>query len=230
MLHLLQRNKDDFLSMWEKNILSHQKSLDLREEFSLSRLDLEMLIECFQEDISFHTSQKTFLTLKSMIEKSSPDSSFLFKAELVNITFKETAREIFRLDPLLTQEDRTQVMSAIGKIVDQIDLRLSLEYEKIVTRGMERAQENERLNTKSAVLTTLQHEIRQPLSYIFNSAELLLSGAYDDESDLMLQTILEQSREIEGLLSKLEKANNINLRPYSQDINMLDLPGEQGEK
>jgi signal transduction histidine kinase len=161
-----------------------------------------------------------------MIWPSASQTGSLLLAELLNTASKEAARDIIMKHFPETYDNRTSFMQRIGSLVDENDLELSKEYEKIVTESTGNMLRMERISTKLLLMRTLQHEIRQPLTYIYNSIELLLAGEYGENTDNILSTILEQTKKIENLLSELEKDSETPLKDYSDNLPMFDISSE----
>jgi signal transduction histidine kinase len=114
-------------------------------------------------------------------------------------------------------------MQRISRLVEENDLELSKAFEKIMDESILRMRAAERLSTKFVLLRTLQHEIRQPLSYIYNSAEMLLTGMYEDERMEMIEKILVKSKEIEKMLNRLETNSELPFKKYSDNLPIIDL-------
>jgi len=146
--------------------------------------------------------------------------------ELLNMAFQNIARKMLREQFPKSFDNRSIVMESISKIVEDNNLELSKEYENLIKKGLEKIRQSERVSTKSMLITTLQHEIRQPLSYIYNTAEMLLRNR-DEVGDDSLKEVLKQAERIESLLSRLEKDSHMLAKEYSEDTKTIDIPEEK---
>jgi len=118
----------------------------------------------------------------------------------------------------IIKQDRT----ARFPIIDENDLELSKEYEKLLAEATDRIRHSERVATKSMIVTTLHHEIRQPLSFIYNTAEMLLQGC-NKENEQRIGQVIEQTKRIEAILTRLEKDTSLLSTQYSDDRRMFDI-------
>jgi nitrogen-specific signal transduction histidine kinase len=114
-------------------------------------------------------------------------------------------------------------MGLVSDIVDENDLEMTRQYENLMLEMIERVRQSSRLTAKSMLLTTLQHEIRQPLAFIYNGAELMLKEKSGSERET-IQSILAQTHRIEELLDRLEKDSHMYAKRYSEDAQIIDLP------
>lgn len=129
---------------------------------------------------------------------------------------------------LRTQRDRAKigVLSAAGALVLVFFtwLRVSGEVREHVaaTRRAEQAErEAARLEAVQSTITTLHHEINNPLQIIMGKTELALADAGDGQRDL-LRAILASAEEVAELVRKLEVAERVDTQPYVGGHLMLD--------
>jgi len=221
-LDFIEKSKEEFIECWIEKIIGMSKNLGL-DSNEIDKNKLERLFVSFIADIQNESSVETLHFLKKMIWERGREGKHLINVELFNTSFKEAARGILFKHYPKAFDYRDAFMQKIGKLVDENDLELSKEYEKIMDQSILRMRSAERLSTKYVLMRTLQHEIRQPLSYIYNSAEMLLTGQYDDKKTEMIEKILIKSKEIEKLLHKLENNSDLSLKNYSDNLPIIDL-------
>jgi signal transduction histidine kinase len=197
-----------------------------REQLVVKKEELVYFYRAYLQDISNEKVHESLALLKRMIWEKKSDDKYVLRAELLNISFKEAMREFVMKYFSYLKDYRKELMKSVGVIVDENNLSLSKEYEKVLGQSLSRIRTDERLATKYILLRTLQHEIRQPLSYIQNSAEILLTGECEEVRDKYIKNILEQAQKIENLLIKLEDDSQMLLTNYSDDLLMVDVSRE----
>lgn len=221
-INFIETRKEEFLDIWNNKINKMCEYLDLGG-CDIEITILKNLFLSFVSDIQNESSTETLKILKELVLQRDKEGKYLINIELINTSFKEAARDILYKHYPKAFDYRDTFMQKIGKLVDHNDLELSKTFEKIVDQSILRMRSAERLSTKFVLLRTLQHEIRQPLSYIYNSAEMLLTGLFDDNRTEMIEKILDKSKEIEKMLSKLETNSDLSLKNYSDNLPIIDL-------
>jgi signal transduction histidine kinase len=204
-----------------------KKKLGLSKEITVTHALLSNLFGTFLADIQNEEATVTLNVLKKMIWTQTSKMGSLILVELCNKSFKEVTRELLAAYFATSFKGRSIFMNRVSKLVDENDLELSKEYERIIDTATEKMLEAERLSTKLLIMRTLQHEIRQPLSYIYNSIEMLLNDEDDKASKQVLNTILEQAKKIDLLLTNLEKDSQMPLKEYADKLPMIDLSSEK---
>ncbi len=222
-LDFIDKNKDEFIDCWINKIYNMSKYIGIKDKIEIDENKINRLFIAFIADIQNDSSTETLHLLKKMIWEDGKEGKHLLNVELLNTSFKESAREVLFKHYPKAFDYRDAFMQRIGKLVDENDLELSKEYEKIMDQSILRMRSAERLSTKYVLMRTLQHEIRQPLSYIYNSAEMLLTGQYESKKMQMIEKILLKAKEIEKLLIKLESNSDLSLKNYSDDLPIIDL-------
>jgi CheY-like chemotaxis protein len=223
LLDFFTRHKREFRDEWRRKIDALKARTDPALELAVSDEDREGLFNAFLADLESEGAVLCLAILKKMIWATSFKIGSLLTVELLNTSLKETARDLILKYYRGPIDGRVRFMKRIGALIDSNDLELCREYEKIVTESTENLLRVERVSTKLLLMRTLQHEIRQPLTYIYNSVELLLAGEYRDTMPRMLATILGQVKKIENLLYELEKDSETPLKDYSDKLPIFDV-------
>jgi DNA-binding response OmpR family regulator len=220
-------HEKEFIKSWYDKISLLKKKLGLSKEITVTHALLSNLFGTFLADIQNEEATVTLNVLKKMIWTQTSKMGSLILVELCNKSFKEVTRELLAAYFATSFKGRSIFMNRVSKLVDENDLELSKEYERIIDTATEKMLEAERLSTKLLIMRTLQHEIRQPLSYIYNSIEMLLNDEDDKASKQVLNTILEQAKKIDLLLTNLEKDSQMPLKEYADKLPMIDLSSEK---
>ncbi|MBN1798495.1 MAG: response regulator [Spirochaetales bacterium] len=228
LLDFFVSHEKEFSKAWYNNISSLKKRLGLSKEISVTQELLNNVFATFLADIQNEKASVTLNVLKKMIWTQTSKMGSLILVELLNKSFKEVTRELLSTYFPASFEERSVFMKRVSALVDENDLELSKEYERIIDTSTEKMLEAERLSTKLLVMRTLQHEIRQPLSYIYNSIELVLNEEHDHPNKQVLTTILEQAQKIDKLLTTLEKDSQMPLKDYADKLPMIDISVDKG--
>jgi CheY-like chemotaxis protein len=223
LLDFFAARKSEFREEWRRKIESLRRKADPSLELAVGEDELESLFAAFLADLESESAVLCLSILKKMIWSSSFRVGSLLTVEILNTSLKETARGLILARYRGPYDGRLRLMKRIGALIDENDLELCKEYEKIVSESTENLLRVERVSTKLLLMRTLQHEIRQPLTYIFNSVELLLAGEYRETMPRMLATILDQVKKIENLLYELEKDSETPLKDYSDKLPIFDV-------
>lgn len=223
VLRFFEERREDFVKRWLAAMHDLCKRVDLPEPFVIDEVEMGRFFTAFLADIQNDRATETLIFLKRMVLLQDVEEKSLLTAELLNISFKEVAREVLREHYPDSFDSRSTLMAHIGRIVDENGLELSKEYENLIWQASERARQSERLATKSVLLTTLQHEVRQPLAYLLNTAELLQANRAAVGDDALREFVV-QARRIEELLDRLESDSQMLTKKYSEDLKVLDLP------
>ncbi|RPJ06815.1 MAG: response regulator [Spirochaetaceae bacterium] len=228
LLSFFLEHRNPFLKIWKEKIIFFREKIDAPGTLSVTDDLLIRLFDVFLTDLENEESLLTLGMLKKMIWTSTVSISSLLLVELLNTSFKEAARQIIMERFPNAFDGRAHFMQRIGMLVDENDLLLSCEYEKIVRSSTSQMLAAERITTKILLMRTLQHEIRQPLSFIFNSVELLLENNPPDKIDLTLKEILSKTKQIDFLLSELEKDSDNPVTSYSDALPIFDITPPEG--
>ncbi|MBN1524547.1 MAG: response regulator [Spirochaetales bacterium] len=228
MITFFTEHINQFLKIWKEKIIFYKERINSPADVVVKDELFHSLFKAFLDDLQRETATETLNFLKKMIwQRNTPISSLLL-VELLNTSFKEAARELLTQKFPHAFDGRSRFMQRIGTLVDENDLMLSREYEKIVTESTTQMLQAERINTKLLLMRTLQHEIRQPLSFIYNSAEVLLADTEAAAVHKTIEEILDHAKKIDGLLSELEKDSEAPLKNYSDKLPMYDLSQDKG--
>lgn len=223
LLQLFIDNENLFIEKWQNKIIFLKDSIGVGKEISV---DTKMLIKMFSAFLADLQNQRTAVTLdvlKKMIWAINVNEKSLVLIELLNISFKQAAREFLSEQSDISTKLNIDFMRRIESLVDENDLELSKEYEKKLEIATKKRIKAERLSIKFLLLRTLQHEIRQPLTYIFNATEILLKDGINDNTKELLVNILNQVKTIDKQLSQLENDNDLPLKKYSDELPIFDI-------
>lgn len=227
VLRYFEEHRQQFLNRWRQQMNLEKERIGLDGALPIDEINIERLFSAFLEDIENDRSAETLLFLRSLIALDNPEERSLVAVELINICFKNVARQMLMERYPDSFDSRALLMGRIAMIVDENDLQLSKEYERLLGAAIEKMRASDQLATKSKILTTLQHEIRQSLSYVLNTSEMLLRDRTSVSDDAIRQ-IMDQIRRVEGLLAQLERDSHMKTRRYSANLQMIDVnKGEQ---
>ncbi|MBN2351209.1 MAG: response regulator [Spirochaetales bacterium] len=228
LIDFLSRHRAVFREDWRRKIEALKIKIDPRLEVAVDREDRESLFNAFLADLENESAVLCLAILKKIIWTGPFRAGSLLTAEILNTSLKETARDLILTRYRGPFDGPVRFMKRVGALIDENDLELSREYEKIVAESTDNLLRMERVSTKLLLMRTLQHEIRQPLTYIYNSIELLLAGEYRDSMPHMFSTILDQVKKIENLLYELEKDSETPVKDYSDKLPIFDVSPETG--
>lgn len=226
VLKYFDQHREEFIRRWASRFQNQKEKIGPMEGLSLDENQMNLLFSAFLADIQNNRSTETLLLLKKMVFLEEYGEKSLVAIELLNVTFRDIARELLKEEYPNSFDSRSLLMNRISLIVDENDFELSREYEKIISEAMIRLRQSERMATKSMLMTTLHHEIRQPLSFIYNTMEVLLK----DQSKVSLELferVLEQAQRIESILDRLEKDSSMVSTDYSEGLPMVNLPSKE---
>ena len=226
VLNFFNEKRVVFIKKWHEEMKSQQERINLNISLPISESDINRLFSAFLADIQNDRAIETMLFFKKRVLLQEGEESSVVVIELLNMAFQNIARKMLRQQFPKSFDNRSLVMESISKIVEDNNLELSKEYENLIKKGLEKMRRAERASTKSILITTLQHEIRQPLSFIYNTAEMLLNNKNEVEDD-SLKEVLKQAERIESLLSRLEKDSHMLAKEYSEDTKTIDIPEEK---
>jgi CheY-like chemotaxis protein len=229
LLGFFMHHKKEFREDWRKYILFLKEQTDPSLILTVADDDFETLFNAFLADLEDERATRSLDCLRRMISATAFKPGSLLSVELLNTSLKETARELIFRRYAGTPDGRIRLMRRVGALIDRNDLELCKEYERIIEETTGNLVHVERVSTKLLLMRTLQHEIRQPLTYIFNSVELLLAGDCRENTEKMLSTILDQVKKIENLLFELEKDAEPPIKDYSDKLPIFDISSEGGE-
>lgn len=226
----LSAHQDDFIKLWQQKINSYQMLFKLKLNTALSQGIWTKLFAALLTDLEKNESEEMVSLYKSMLWSSPRQPNTLLLLELLNLSCREAARELLSCHFPHPRTAQTAQLERLYSLIDYNDLKLSKEYEYVVGESTANMLRMERITTKLMLMRTLQHEIRQPLTYIFNACELLLHETKDTENTTTLKNILTQAAKIEKLLTQLEKDSETPLKDYSDKLPMFDISskGEGG--
>jgi DNA-binding response OmpR family regulator len=228
LLNFFVSHEKEFIKAWYNKISLLKKRLGLSKEITVNNDLLTNVFGTFLADLQNEKASVTLNVLKKMIWTQTSKMGSLILVELLNKSFKEVTRELLSTHYSSSFDERSAFMQRVSTIVDENDLELSKEYERIIDTSTEKMLEAERLSTKLLLMRTLQHEIRQPLSYIYNSIEMILSENRNHPDKKVLNTILLQAQKIDKLLTTLEKDSLMPLKDYADKLPMIDISGDKG--
>ncbi len=222
VLNYFEENRDRFIAGWHERMQDLQERVNLPDAEVMTEEEVAHFFTAFLADIQNDRPGETMLFLKKKILLQEADEKSLLSAELLNMSFKEMARIMIRERFPDSFDNRSAVMTHIGSIVDENDLELSKEYERLIVEATERVRESERLATKTALMATLQHELRQPLSVIQNILELAKTGRMDLDENRVDELLGNISR-ISDLLDRLERDSHMHTKRYGDNLDTFDV-------
>jgi DNA-binding response OmpR family regulator len=228
LLNFFVTHEKEFIKAWYNKISLLKKRLGLSKEIAVTKDLLVNVFGTFLADFQNEKASVTLNVLKKMIWTQTSKMGSLILVELLNKSFKEVTRELLSTYFSSSFDARSVFMQRVSTIVDENDLELSKEYERIIDTSTEKMLEAERLSTKLLLMRTLQHEIRQPLSYIYNSIEMILNEERNHPNKQVLNTILQQAQKIDKLLTTLEKDSQMPLKDYADKLPMIDISLDKG--
>jgi CheY-like chemotaxis protein len=226
LLGFLRGHALEFRREWARAVDALTKKIEPPFPLALNEAEYAGLFNAFLADLENEGSALTLALLKKKIVLTDFTAGSLLTVELLNTSLKEAARELIWQYDSGSPAARAGFMRRVGTLIDSIDLALCREYEKIILETTDNLLRTERVSTKLLLMRTLQHEIRQPLTYIYNSTELLLTGEYGETTPRILATILSQVKKIENLLYELEKDSAPPLKDYSDKLPIFDVSSE----
>jgi len=226
----LSSHRDEFIKLWQQKITSYQLIFKIKLNTVISQGIWTKLVAALLTDLEKNESEEMLSLYKNMLWSSPRQPNTLLFIELLNLSCREAARELLSRHFPHHPPVQTAQLERLCSLIDYNDLKLSKEYEYVVGESTANMLRMERITTKLMLMRTLQHEIRQPLTYIFNACELILHEVKGTENTSILNNILTQAQKIEKLLSQLEKDSETPLKDYSDKLPMFDISskGEEG--
>jgi len=225
VLLFFDRNRESFLGNGRARMPSLGEGPGLRESFLTSEEEMRCFFDAFLQDLRFEVgkSQATARFLEQMALEQDAEAQNLLAADLLNLSFKQSVKAVFEDEYFVPYELRLAFLDCLARIVDENILFLMQTYQKRLEGATSQIRLSERMATKSVLMTTLQHEIRQPLAYVYSRIELLLlNPAATGES--ALRDLLNNVMRIQGILDRIERDSHMFTKQYSDDLNLLDLP------
>ncbi|HNY27804.1 MAG TPA: response regulator [Candidatus Sumerlaeota bacterium] len=225
LLRFFERNKGLFLQKWRERMLGLAEEVSLPESFLMTNEEMDRFFDAFQLDLrpEVGKSQATARFLEQMALVQDAEAKSLLAVELLNLSFKQSVKLVFEHEYFVPFELRLAFLDCLARIVDENILSLIQSYQKLLERATSQIRLSERMATKSLLMTTLQHEIRQPLAYVYSRIELLLlNPAAVGEG--ALRDLLSNIVRIQEILDRIERDSHMLTKQYSDDLNLLDLP------
>ncbi|HPS01529.1 MAG TPA: response regulator [Candidatus Sumerlaeota bacterium] len=225
LLRFFERNKGLFLQKWRERMLGLAEEVSLPESFLMTNEEMDRFFDAFQLDLrpEVGKSQATARFLDQMALVQDAEAKSLLAVELLNLSFKQSVKLVFEHEYFVPFELRLAFLDCLARIVDENILSLIQSYQKLLERATSQIRLSERMATKSLLMTTLQHEIRQPLAYVYSRIELLLlNPAAVGEG--ALRDLLSNIVRIQEILDRIERDSHMLTKQYSDDLNLLDLP------
>jgi CheY-like chemotaxis protein len=227
LLHFFNGNKGKFLKQWRERMMRLAEEVDLPESFLMTEEEMARFFDAFLQDLrpEIGKSQATARFLEQMALVQDAEAKSLMAAELLNLSFKQSVKAVLEHDYFVSFELRLAFLDCLARIVDENILSLILAYQKLLEGATSQVRLSERMATKSVLMTTLQHEIRQPLAYVYSRIELLLLNPAG-VGEAALRDLLSNIVRIQGILDRIERDSHMFTKQYSDDLNLLDLPEE----
>jgi len=221
-LRVLREQKASLFEIWRNRIRVLADMHELHQIDSVTDELLETVYEALLKDITEGVSGQLSEVLQGL-PPSQPLAGSITVMGLVLIAFKDAARVMVKNAYPESFDKRAQFMMKIGQLVESNELEMSKRYMRLMEEARELAAESARARLKSQLIATLQHEIRQPLSYILNSAEDLAEHAGNEDLKQRYAEMGRQAERINHVLSRIERATDSLLTEYSDTISILDL-------
>lgn len=225
-LRVLREQKASLFEIWRNRIRILADAHELHQIELITDELLESVYEALLRDITDGASHQLSGILQGF-PPSQPLAGSFTAMGLVLIAFKDAARIVMKNAYPESFDKRSQFMMKIGQLVESTELEMSKRYMRLMEEARELAAESARARLKSQLIATLQHEIRQPLSYILNCAEDLTEHADDDELKQRYLEMGRQAERINQVLSRIERATDSLLTEYSDTISILDLSDKE---
>jgi len=225
LLRFFERNKGLFLQKWRERMVGLAGEVGLPESFLMTAEEMDRFFDAFLLDLrpEIGKSQATARFLDQMALVENAEAKSLLAVELLNLSFKQSVKLVFEHEYFVPFELRLAFLDCLARIVDENILSLIQSYQKLLERATSQIRLSERMATKSLLMTTLQHEIRQPLAYVYSRIELLLlNPAAVGEG--ALRDLLSNIVRIQEILDRIERDSHMLTKQYSDDLNLLDLP------
>ncbi len=225
VLHFFGRHQDVFLKNWRERMSALAEEVNLPESFLMSEDEMSRFFGAFLQDLrpEIGKAQATARFLEQMALVQDAEAKSLLAAELLNLSFKQSVKAVFEHEYFVPYELRLAFLDCLARIVDENILSLIQAYQKLLEGATSQIRLTERMATKSALMTTLQHEIRQPLAYVYSRIELLLLNPVA-VGEGALRDLLSNIVRIQGILDRIEHDSHMHTKQYSDDLNLLDLP------
>lgn len=225
LLRFFERNKGLFLQKWRERMVGLAGEVGLPESFLMTAEEMDRFFDAFLLDLrpEIGKSQATARFLDQMALVENAEAKSLLAVELLNLSFKQSVKLVFEHEYFVPFELRLAFLDCLARIVDENILSLIQSYQKLLERATSQIRLSERMATKSLLMTTLQHEIRQPLAYVYSRIELLLlNPAAVGEG--ALRDLLNNIVRIQEILDRIERDSHMLTKQYSDDLNLLELP------
>jgi CheY-like chemotaxis protein len=225
LLRFCERNKGLFLQKWRERMLGLAEEVGLPGSFLMTVEEMDRFFDAFLLDLcpEIGKSQATARFLDQMALVENAEAKSLLAVELLNLSFKQSVKLVFEHEYFVPFELRLAFLDCLARIVDENILSLIQSYQKLLERATSQIRLSERMATKSLLMTTLQHEIRQPLAYVYSRIELLLlNPAAVGEG--ALRDLLNNIVRIQEILDRIERDSHMLTKQYSDDLNLLELP------
>lgn len=221
-LRVLRERKEDLIDVWRNRIRILADAHEMNQFDHVTDELLDAVYDALLQDIADGRNTQLQAVLKGLPPGQHVAGSFTLMG-LVLIAFKDAARVVVKNAYPESFDKRAQFMTKVGQMVEAGELEMSKRYMRLMEEARELAAESARSRLKSQLIATLQHEIRQPLSYILNCAEDLAEAAADADLRQRYVEMGHQAERINHVLSRIERATDSLLTPYSDSVHILDL-------
>ena len=231
LLDIIIENEKKLALIWKKQVKSTCKKMNLDLLQNIKNENLEYIFISFIADIQNEKISETVKLLKKILYQLERSGQHIHIVEILNISFRIAVHKLMISLNNYTIEEKELITTFINTLIDEIDIELCKEYDKIINESKEQIHSAQWLNTKLLLMRTIQHEIRQPLTYIYNTIELLIDEEETEHKKQILTSILSQTKKIDKMLMHLEKNQDIPLKKYSDQLPMVDMSdlGEEFE-
>jgi len=223
VLQELQRQRETLYKNWRQRARTLATRYGL-SDMALSTEDITHIYDSVISDLE-SGSDLTTQALLDLPSADSPDEAMdsFVSTTLFLIAFKDAARTVIREAFPHNFDSRAELMEKLGQLVEGMELRLAKWFGSLISQQRKLEAQTVELQLKSKLVTTLQHQVRQPLSFILNCSEYLLSSMTESDIRSSIDDIRSQAEQIALVLNRIEETTEIITREYAEGVEMLDL-------
>ena len=225
-LDVLTQQRDQLFEVWKNRTRVLLSGHSLKFGGELQDATLAELFGHILEDIRLGTNDASSRFLQAIITRGQFGDESLTYVEILLIAFKIAARTIVRQSFPESFDKRTEFMTRIGQLVEDSEIETTKRHFQLIQENESLAMHAAQMRMKSHLIATLQHEIKQPLTYILNSAEdLALQNPENVTLTDSLSEIQRQAKRIDSILTNIERMTDIAVTPYGgSKLDIIELP------
>ncbi len=226
VLNALRENRARLFENWRQRVRTLASRYGLPDVVP-TEAQTESIYAAVLSDLERGDDAQTSALLDETPLDLSPDATGSYvSTTLLLIAFKDAARAVVREAFPESFDTRAELMGKLGQLIEGIELRTAKWFGAMYSQKRELEARAVELRLKSRLVTTLQHEVRQPLSYILNCAEDLAVSMPEGEVRSAIEKIQRQAEHIGLVLNRIEETTELITREYADGVEMLDLPRE----